>query len=92
MIEYSDDNQTSMFLRLYHHECIIRVYIDGSIQFEGKSIDKEPLKVKFKPFDDEQKVTMIETDQMENNIVFVSDNNVIRVFEVRKLLRNKISI
>lgn len=91
IVEYCDDSQTIMFVKLHIHECLIRVYLDGSVQFDGQSFDKEPLKVTFRPFEDEARITMIETDQLEKNLIFLSDMNVVRVFEVKRLLRSNLT-
>jgi hypothetical protein len=59
-----------MFIESQIHECLIRVCLDGSVQLNGQSIDKEPLKVKFNPFEDNSEITMIDMDPKEKCLIF----------------------
>ena len=56
----------------------------------GQTYDKGPLKVKFRPFEDDSLISLVEIDQKERNLIFVNNKNIIRVFEIKMLLRNNI--
>ena len=77
-----------MFIESLVNECLIRVCLDGNVQIEGQSIEKEPLKVKIRPFEDRSEITLIENDYFEKNLIFLNNMNLVRVFDIKYLLHN----
>jgi hypothetical protein len=90
VVEESDDNATNMFIESHIHDCLIRIGCDGSVFLTGQSIDQEPLKVNFHPFDDKAQITMVEMDAREKYLVFVNDMNVIHIFNMIYLLQSNL--